>query len=390
MKKVKVVPPALALVIVTAMLFVASCSLPTEPDIEGDEGGGENEEEEVLTQEKADKFLESLSFTLSTKITGNVPAVANTSKIRVQGDTIYTLPSITMPLRLSNSQGGVVKGWYIAIDGSSFYYDVPVDAIEDSDTVSVVLIKFPEDTPAQEAPYTMPVRITPYDENGNPIDQVDTPITVEKPSSNECDILVDGDTAMEASWEWYWYWTLITDPNDKATFINAQNRVFKSVQHPTGCCNAQSACPALVCDANGTCQWTYNSAVTAETSYAIMNEFFNFYKDGTFTRFTSERKFNFDPVATDWCNQVPEYSYNFDRVSYYGTHTYTPDSSSFSYFSTRVDCDDPLGLCGYGSRGGQVIHSCHVMIIVIDRLNIEFKKETRMYVRSAGSDLWRS
>ncbi len=255
----------ISIVVLLAITLFATCSDPAE-----DQDITPKEEEKEITKDEADALLETLSFTASTKIpriSGTVPPVANTSLVKTNsGDTIYTMPGIKMPLRISHPMSTAVKGWYIAAKNSSFYFDVPIDDEEDSDSVSVVIIEV--DPKNIELPYDIPVEITPYDEANQPIDSIKVIVTIEQPSSNGCDILIKGDTANVGKIDWIWSWTMVFDPDENATFINAPNRVFSAIQHPTGCCSP--ACPAIVCDpATNICQSVFDSQVSAQTSYEI-------------------------------------------------------------------------------------------------------------------------
>jgi hypothetical protein len=216
---------------------------------------------------------------------------------------------------------------------------------------------------------------------------VEEPITEEDPSAMGCDILVSGDTVVGGGlkWDWVWQWTVVLDRNNKATFVNAPARKFKATQHPTGCCQNGSACPAYVPLTDSTWSFVYNSEVTAETSYSIWRDILGFYSDGTFARYTQEYIVNFDPISTDWCSSIPAYTIDNSVVYYFGTHNYVKGNSSISYITTRKQCDDPSGLCGYASRPGSIKFSCHTLMITVDRLMLENTKETRMYRRGGGN-----
>jgi hypothetical protein len=107
--------------------------------------------------------------------------------------------------------------------------------------------------------------------------------------------------------------------------------------------------------------------------------------NGTFARYTDERIINFDPVSTDWCKKIPKYSYTESLVLYLGAHDYVPENTSISYSTARKECGDPWGLCGFASRPGSIKYSCNTLFITVDRLMLDFTKETRMYRRLGGN-----
>ena len=371
----------LSVLIVAAMVLFTACSDPVD-DLENDE----DTNIDVLTGDEADRISDSFEFGNSVKVTGTVPTVVNTSLVKTNSkDTIYTIPGLKIPLRISHPAAVVINGWFIAVKNSTYYYDVPIHEEEDSDTVSVVILEIdPEDV---ELPYDIPVEITPYDQNKVPVDVIERIVTVEDPVSGRCDILIDGDTTNIGILEWRWHATVVFDSNDEPRFVNAPARVFGASQKIGGCCNEDPlVCPQAVYNPiTKATDLIYDSEVTAGTTYSIAHELFSFYKDGTFFRLTLERIKNFSYDATDWCNGVPGFNERESVVQYYGTHDYAPGNTSISYANTHSYCDDPNGICGYGSRDGAVTATCHMMVITA---GVEGSKEVRMYVRHTYSDVW--
>lgn len=365
---------------VLALLILFCCSDPGEEEITPP-----NEEEEEITPDDADNLLKTFSFLSSTQITGSVPAVANSTIIRNDSkDTIYVLPGVKNVFRLSHPSSVVINGIFMAVEGSTFYVDVPALEEEDSDTVAVFLFEIdPEDL---EGSMDVPVKITAYDAAKQPIDIIERIITVEEPSQNACDILVDGDTMSFGTTinEWLWRWTVVLDASGQPKFVNGPGRMYGTLQKDIeGCCNP--GCPAYVVNpTTQTGEWIFDSFVDAGTYYSISHESFMFYKNGTFYRYTIESEKNFDPASTDWCAGIPAYREGFDHVAYFGTHDYVPGDKDISYITDRFACSDPLGICGYGSRSGRVTFSCHALMITA---GTEGQQEIRFYKRHFGNPI---
>lgn len=282
----------IAILVILPIIFYSSCSRSEEPEI------GKDKEPEEISKEGADALLGTLIFANSVKVIGTVPSVANTPILKTNTkDTIYTMPGIKIPIRISHPVSTVIKGIYVAVRNSTFYYDVPIDREEESDTVSVIILDIaPTDS---KVPYGIPVKITPYDENKSPIDEIERIISVEEPSGNGCDILVQrpstlGDTTGTWSPEWFWFATLVFNPNDEITFMNAPGQTFITDTKYEGCCDPNR--PQGKCHPLST---TLNAQVNARILYSIQNETFTFFTDGTFARQTHEHKQNFDPQTTD-------------------------------------------------------------------------------------------
>jgi hypothetical protein len=295
------------------------------------------------------------------------------------------MSGLKIPLRISHPASVLINGLFIAVKNSTFYYDVPIQEEEDSDTVSLIILEI--DPGEVDFPFDIPVEITPYDQSKLPIDVIERIVTVEDPASGGCDILADGDTTSIGPPEWVWHATIVFDSQGEPTFVNAPGRVYGASQTIGGCCNEDpSVCPQLIYNpVKKFSELIYDSEVTAGTLYSIDLEFFTFFKDGTFMRSTIEHIKNFSYDATDWCNGVAGYNDRESYVEYYGTHNYVPGNTSISYGTTRSVCDDPLGICGYGSRGGALEFSCHMMTITA---GVEGSKEVRMYRRHSASEVW--
>jgi len=374
--------PGRTLLVLLGALLLSQC---TEPEVEPDDG---DDDPQVVTPAEADRILESLMFTTKTKVSGSMPTVANTSLAKMNsGDTIFVQPGMQMPLRISSPATSPAKGWFITVENASFYLDVPVDDTEDEteegEDVSNVIIEFPEDFYLGD----FSVSIMTYKEGKEPIDVIKRKVVVEKPEApgSTCSLLKTDPTVI---WDWSWQSTIVWNPNG-FDFMNTPGRLFKASQLTTGCCNPQAACPAYVCDpVTLECNWEYNAIVNAFTFYSIQSEYFNFFPDGNFTRATKERikNFNPDPNVTDWCGGIAGYNMYAPLVHYYGTHDYQDGDANIVYITERTDCDDPLGICGYGSRPGSVKVSCHVLVITIDRMQLDFTKEQRIYWRRSAID----
>lgn len=364
---------------VLAVLFLFCCSDAAEEDVTPPENKPEEKEEVVPAD--ADAAMKAFSFKTATQKTGSAPTVANNSMLKTNSrDTIYALPEVLNILRISHPQDRLVKGIFFAVRGSGFYYDVPIHEEEETDTVSVIIYEIDPDE--IEIPSDIPVEITAYDDNGQTIDIIERIITVEQPNSGACSILQDGvNNSFDWSYGWIWQWSVLLDHNDEPIQIFAPRKAYLTEQEHSGCCE-NSACPALVYDPNTNIpEWVYDSKFTVNTSYLIAEEVFQFLRDGTFNRYTIEVQTAVDSDNTDWCKGIPSMKTYVDDVVYYGSHDYMDGGTQISYHTTDSFCDDPLGLCGYGSRGGQVTSSCHAMII---SSGVESQKEMRMYTRYYG------
>jgi hypothetical protein len=375
----------MAIVIFQMAVMCSSCSDPAEQDTSPTNNTGE------VTKEEADLFMGQLKFSESTKISGTIPNVANTNLLRTNSkDTIYTMGGVTLPIRISHPQSTSIGGVFITVENATYYYDVPVYEEEESDTVSVIVLEVEPDNSSQggiELPGGVPAKIVAYDQNNVPVDLITRVIVVEKPSAG-CDLLMDGDSSdlnkIPFRYDWIWHSTTVLDSVGAPSFVSLPGRVYTSTQRPLGCCLPDPYCPTpLHNPTTNMTEWIYDAQVTAVTSYMIHTEAFSFYKNETFVRLTIETIKNFNAKDTDWCSEVPAYNERESIVNYQGTHNYKPGNKSISYITKNKICDDPLGLCGYGSRGGSIEQTCHVLKITENSGadTGENQKQIRVYVR---------
>jgi hypothetical protein len=364
----------LSVLIIPALVLYVSCSDPMQ-DAENDDDNNSNDT--VLTSSEADKIADALRFKNSAKVTGTIPTVINSSLSRTNSkDTIFLMDGVKIPIRLSHPEGQIISGIFIAVKGSTFYQDMPAEIEGESDTVSIIIVDI--DAGDLDLPADVPAEIVPYDNSKQPIDIIERIITIEEPEALPCDILVQRPGTLTDStgyWapEWYWHHTIVFNPNGDPIFINAPGNAHITKTQYEGCCDFTTG---KNCNILAT---TLNASADVVIAYTIMSETFAFFTDGTFVRQTHERKQNFDPNTTDWCAGLAGYTYSDDVVTYQGTHDYIPGDTNISYLTKYSSCE----LCGYGSPGGSLAYSCHLMVI---SRNTEGSNQVRVYVRDPTSD----
>jgi hypothetical protein len=308
--------------------------------------------------DKANALMEAFVFASAKKVAGSAPSVTNTELVKTgTRDTIFSIAGIKDLIRLSHPEERPIKGIYIAAQGSTFYYDVPVAREEKSDTVSVIIYEVDPEEIEEEmssGSVEVPIEIIAYDDQGQLIDIIERILAVEKPSTNECDIL---------EYTWHWEWSGIFNHNDELVNLNARGERNRNSFIFKDCCKGAIICPYY--DEND--QPVYDVNEEIDLHYTIDYEWFEFYSYGNFYRETAESasyisNIDKDDYEFDACQWEPEIQTRIDVVSYYGTHDYTPGSNTLNYTITNDSCGDDFG-CGYGSRGGDIIYSCHAMII---------------------------
>jgi hypothetical protein len=365
MKIICVNPPRIARFAMLALFFMFCCADPGgevgEPEVPGQGGEEEEEEEDTLTPEEADAVLEAFVFISAKKVTGSPPAVSNTALTKTSSkDTIYVVPEVQDVIRISHPASTHVKGVFIKVTGSTFYYDVEMERKEASDTVSVTFIDI--DPLKIEGEFfteatSVPVEIMPYDDQGEPIDIIERTLTIEKPGSG-CNIL--GHT-------WFWEWSAMAYPTGPPYNLNCQGERNRNDFIFKDCCLGVPACP--VYDENG--DPIYDVEIPISLYYTIATEWLRFGADGLFERQTVEYETYIsnpgeDPYTFNPCDWTPEISRRVEAVNYYGTHDYVPGDDLITYLVTDTSCKPGEIGCGFGGSvvGARVITTCHILALI--------------------------
>ncbi|MDX2245832.1 MAG: hypothetical protein SF052_03590 [Bacteroidia bacterium] len=349
------------------LILWVSCKEPETPKPDDDPG--------EITSQEADDLLGTMSFLNGTQVTGKVPTSPDIALLQMQvEDTFYAAPGMDIPVRLRHPEGVVVGGFFVAVQNSTFYYDVPVFETQDGDSISVVIFEI-KPASEKEPPYNIPVEIIVYDEIKTTIDKIERVITVEKPNEPGCTITRA--PTQDSTWDYVWWSTISYNYNNEVDFFNAPGKPFVTETNYQGCCDPTK--PDGKCNPLST---TLNATVNFKNLYMIEQEEFTFYSDGAYVRRTEEVKKHFDPTTTQWCAGWAGFSTVRDVVYYTGTHDFTPGATKIGFGAGTKSCD----ICGYGSPGGDLIYTCHLFAIT---RNIPGSSFTRIYIRWDGNvDAW--
>src|SRR5690606_7231441 len=169
-------------------------------------------------------------------------------------------PGIKRPIKFLHIHGtqnvaGAYVQVYNASTGAHHYFDVPEHPEAESDSMSVVFVGFDNDSTSL-APFggSVPpanwiggeddfeIEITPYDESGQPIDEVTVPVVVVEPSND-----ADNSTPPDPSeflnesgefWDWNMTFTYssVNEESGDPGFESAPGRILGGNQMINGCC----------------------------------------------------------------------------------------------------------------------------------------------------------
>jgi len=365
----------------SALILFISCQ--TDPDLEpdksdnkdnNDNNGGDNSSGDIFTTDELSEFL---VFTEAAKISGELPAASDGQiKIDVK-DTIYFVKGYPLGDRIHflKDPSQDISGYYIYVQGASFYYDVP-ETIEEGqyvpegeeDTTSVVILDFDPPSDDISYPFTVEIKIQPHDPSGTPLDEFMKWITVEDP---ENDVNAQGGRTLAScntittSSADYWVWDFtIREYNGKILNVMAPGLAKPINSQGGGCCNTRDGTsvttsdPILECSPIDSLRTPYLSWIQLDVSDFLVRlyEYLYIREDLSATVSSREVKLVYNRATTNFCSGVVGYTGENNRYFNDGSHDFTPGAS-------YIDFDFPSWNGPYRISDGDLIYTCNTLII---------------------------
>jgi len=368
----------LSVAILGCLILFVSCQTETDVDPNDNETEGSEEEENnnngngnpggEFTSDELSSFL--IFSDSTTKIDGQPPASPDGQlKINIK-DTIYVVKGYPWGNRIHflHDPSQDITGFYIYVEGASYYHDVPETVVEDQyiptddeDTTSVVVLDF--DLSKQNGrtyedknvvyPVTAEIKIQPHDKDGASLDEFTKWITIEDPESGEnCNSIV------EKTWEWNF---TIRVNNGDVVNVWAPGLAIPINTKGGGCCNgdgkslttADIGCEVDINEPNMT--WI---EVYPNDFYVRPFEILHFYDGGKALAFQKEIIKNWDLFNTDFCGQALAYTFTVnDNFAREGEHDFIPGAS-------HMKLNFPGWKGGWKPTGGDIVYTCNTLIII--------------------------
>ena len=331
-----------------------------------------------ITVEGLDTLSNRLDFFYSSKLNGNIPAAPDGNLKFSINDTLYLGQGFYAPVKFLHDKLSDVKGVFIQVVGSSggalasTYFDVPeIPDVSDSDTLSVIIIQFdPTDfgSTSFDLPLFFNIKITPHDQNGQPLDEGIVPVRVEPlnddikgPSATDLCGLTDG----------YWQWDVSYNPKQKPgvstndpdglVFYNDPGKVWgRDGQIIHGCCCGDVSIYNQICP----CSAKPNASLHFATYMQYVMETLTFYENGTYYRQTIQNYAIPLPDSSDFCANAGGLVLNkMLSVSYFGNWSVQDHNGQNQLTLTQTSATPDHA--GYGNGGGGIHHlSCEDLILV--------------------------
>ncbi|MEK6480563.1 hypothetical protein WJR50_23670 [Catalinimonas sp. 4WD22] len=352
----------LSLILLNGMVWIAAC----ESDlITGDDDDQDNDPKLPAVFDP-DQALELFSFEGAWKVSGNLPAApAGQLKISVK-DTIFMPIGFPVGERLVVRHNGLydISGFFIAVENSSFYYDVSVVEAEAQDSTDVIYLSLDETEGFDWEGF--PLILLPH-KDGIPLDEFIRQVEIEKPGEDAESITVPTSFSLDLV-HWEWKVTLQEDPaNPRGRGINVTAKGLKKIStyQTGGCCNDDGTSTTVANDpycfskySDGTPNLVWRS-IDVSHFFMWAYDILYLYDDGTFRQASLSTQTNYRPSLSDFCNNDPTYDFDISKFVNTGTHDFTPGATSINF--TYNPTDPPV----YGKNiyGGEIIYSSHNMAI---------------------------
>ncbi len=359
--------------VVLGFLILASCQ--SEPDLDANNGSGGNNGSgnNPVSVFTADELAGFLVLDDASKITGDLPtAPDNHLKINIK-DTLYIANGFPIGERIVIRHDKLydISGFYIAVENSSFYYDVPVVGAEAQDSTDVFYINFGETLGIDwELPF--PLLILPHGPDGLPWDEFFKIMKIEAPGKDAEDITVPTSFSLDLV-HWEWMYTVKIDPSKvdpsdlEGNVLHFEAKGLKKISayQTGGCCNDDGISTTVANDpycfgkfSNGTPNPKWRT-LDVEHFFMWAYDVLYLYDDGTFRQANTSVQTNYRPSLSDFCNGKAVYDFDINTFVKFGTHDFTPgaDHIKFTYNIT----DPPV--FGKNIYGGELLYSSHNMLI---------------------------
>lgn len=311
----------------------------------------------------ANEASDHLIFDDATKISGTLPISIDGQLKLDEEDTVFTVRGYHLGNRIKVRHDAAqnITGFNVQVSGSTFYLYVPETIIEDQfesekDSVSILVVDF---NPPEEVgcTYTVQVNIQPVNDGGVPLDQFTRWITLEDPAcTTNCNTVTT-----PAGSDFVWAWDLsIREYNGDILNTSAPGLAYPINSQGAGCC-VNGTISATTSDSQnchqGTTEPGYTWVVYELDDFSTRPyEIISLKDDGTVQILSSEIKKTYDRPTTNFCNGTIGYTYDNGYYDNTGTHDFTPggDQANFDF----PNWDGP-----YHNRGGEVVYTCHTMIV---------------------------
>ena len=265
---------------------------------------GENQ----TTLADPNEVTSSLIFDNMKIISGSPPAVDASIRadLKINVDTIFWTKGVTNRIMVKRPEDVSLKGFWIFVAGSNVYIEATFREEEETEEIDILYFDF--DPTGWDFPISFPIKIIPFDDDGNGIDEIDTSGKTEESSDPSGTCTFDYTSVKDESGATYWEWVFTEDKANN--FFAAPMYPFITNGTTQGCCvNGQSS-------QNHNCPESGRVELAYENYYTISRETFKL-NDSGFIGWSTEVTRNFDPGESDFCSNKAGYIYK-DKYSVFG------------------------------------------------------------------------
>lgn len=353
-----------ALVLLCGLFCLVACESDLIP---GDDSSSNQNNQGNTNTIDPDEIAEHLVLRNASRMNGVLPSPTNGQLWINIKDTLYMLMGFPVGDRIVVRHDGLydISGFYVGVENSSFYYDVPKEEAEAQDSTDVFYLNL-GDTESLDwtFPFSFPIIIQPYGPDGVPIKNFIRVLTPEKPEEDAGTITVPTSFSLD-SVHWEWIYTLNTDPSGHVLHMEGKGVKKISAYQTGGCCNDDGTSSTVANDpycfskfSDGTPNPNWRS-IDVSHFFMWAYDVLYLYDNGTFRQANTSVQTNYRPSLSDFCNNDPAYDFDVNTYVKFGTHDFTPgaDHINFTYEVT----DPPV--FGKNVYGGELAYSSHDILI---------------------------
>ncbi|MEX0289224.1 MAG: hypothetical protein AB3N14_08925 [Flavobacteriaceae bacterium] len=346
-----------------------------------------DEPDEPQPSNSSNEISEALKFNSAQLKTGSPPASSNLSELFIDKDTIKLWPGVRGRIRILNRDQIEISAILVHISGADGHHEVPIEAEESIDSVSVFYIDI--DPTDLNLPHDGDIVISPIDPSGEVIDEFDHPLHIDPPFDEAVGAGPDG-TEMgncppKMAIPYFWIYTTVD-----GKFSDAPGYPHGSSYETEGCCDRtrdpHNSVPCL--------GKPPTDKIVVNNQYSLTDEeFIKLF--GTDFIYALDRSINnFDYDASDFCEGRAAYSFAEVGLQATGTSSFTPANGFETFYEFTIHTMDVFDRdsgvfprIGPNENGSPAYINCNYLIVTS---LTEGSITTKVFERQPEGENWHS
>jgi hypothetical protein len=367
----------LSMLFLIGLLWMAACESDLEPD-DGQINNPNNPGNPAAFD--PDKAAEALVLKDARKISGGLPLAPSSGPLKINiEDTIYVVKGFPFGARVVVKHDGLhdISGFFIGVENSSFYYDVPVIEAESQDSTVVIFINL-DHINGLDWDFPFPITLLPH-VDGIPIKKFIRVIKQEDAEDEEvCSPLTPAPQCFydennvlvcpceSGCWYWIWEFTVVEDATGDIHTAYAPGMFIENpeFQHG-GCCWNGISTPAKYDPYCVSGNPEYHLLTVDDVYYVRHFEALDLFDNNVYERWTRHEDKNYHTDSSNYCTGEAGYIVDSKFTKENGKHDFTPGARQIKLTATgsynALDSSEPSA--NWLASSGEISYTCHSLII---------------------------